>query len=98
GAFFHNAAHADGNVRVLDHLKQVPFVVRTMAQGPPVEVLAKAALIIIEIIKATDLVRAVIGAITGADATVIDHEVETFLIVHRGIDGTNIFTGSGLAM
>ena len=28
GAFFHDAAHTHGDVRILDHLEQFPFVFR----------------------------------------------------------------------
>ena len=47
---------------------------------------------------AAGLERAVVGAVAGTDAAVVDHHIEAILAVDRGIDGADCFAGSGFAV
>src|SRR5213075_650691 len=55
-------------------------------------------LVVIEVIELPHLIRAVVRAVTGADTSVIHHQVQPFLIVHRGIDRTDVFARSRFTM
>src|ERR1051326_374798 len=99
-AFFHHAAHSDGDVGILDHLEQVPFVIFAVVERPLVKAVVnvEAALVVIEKVESPDLVRTVIRAITSANAPVINHDVEAFLVVNGGVDRTNVLTWRGFTM
>src|SRR5579883_903608 len=49
-------------------------------------------------IEATDLVRAIVGAKSRPDTAVVDHKVETLMIMDSGMYGTNHFARRVLAM
>lgn len=49
-------------------------------------------------VEATDLVRAVVGAVAGADAAVVDLEVHALVAVHRGVGRADDFAGSIVAV
>src|SRR5262249_51826243 len=105
GAFLYDAAHAHGHVRILGELHQVVFELLALGQRAVVE-LARTehketiarrvreivrALVEVEIVEAAYLIRAVVRAIPRADAAVVGHRVDAFLVVHGGVDGTNTF-------
>ena len=73
GAFFHDATHPDGDVRVFLELDGLLGALR--GDGAPVE-LVEGALVVIEEIKTTDLVRAVVSAVPRADARSEEHTSE----------------------
>src|SRR4029453_11384471 len=52
----------------------------------------------VEIVKPPHLVRAVVRAITCADAAVVDHGVEAFAVVHGGGDGADLLARRGFAV
>ena len=51
-----------------------------------------------EVVEAANLVGTVVGAEPRADATVVDHHVQPFLIVHGGANGADDFARRLLAM
>src|SRR5690606_8199422 len=71
GALLHDAAAADRDVGVVGQ-RQLGGVGRELCVLQPVE--------------APHLVGAVVGAVTGTDAAVVDHHVEAFGVVHRRPD------------
>ena len=76
---------------------EVPPVVFAVAKGSKV-MLANRALVVIEEVEPAYLVRAVVGAITGADAAIVGHHVEPFLVMRGRIDGADILAWSGFTM
>ena len=98
GAFFHHAAHADGDVRVL--LEVVRIADRFLAEGAVVEVVGdeRVALVVIEEIEAAGLIGAVVRAVAGADAAVVGHRVESVFGVDCGVDWADHFAGGRFAM
>ena len=93
-------AHAAGVGR-LEPAQQVPFAVRLVRQRRrikrPLEI-GQRTLVEIEIIEPADLVRAVVRAIPRADAAVVRHHVQAFLVVNGGVDRADVFARGGLAM
>ena len=75
----HNAAGADGHIRI----KLVAHSLRPLG-FPPVE--------------EPDLVGAVIGAVAGADAAVVDLDVHPFVVVISGVDWADGFAGGVFAV
>src|SRR5690606_8346550 len=75
GALLHDAAEADGYVRVLLH-----------GQGVVLPLVG-----VIEEVEPPNLVRAIVGAIPRADAAVVHHVVQAFVGMRRGGHGTNLF-------
>src|SRR5215471_72982 len=106
GAFLHHAAHPHRDVRIFLHLGDVGRAF--FGEGRDVLTInpefagnflyADRALIVIEEIEAADLKRAIVRAITGADATVVGHHVHAVFAVDRGIARTNRFARRVLAV
>ena len=94
-ALFHDAAHPDRDVRVF--LQLDGFLGALGGDRTQVE-LVEGALVVIKEVKTPDLVRAVVGAVTGADAPVVSHDVEPLLVVHGGIDGADGLARSVFAL
>ncbi len=89
---FLNALHAVG--AFLHHSAATHCYVRI---ADSIETLRIPIRIQIEV-EAAHLVRAVIRAIAGSDATVVDHLVQTFVAMYRGRHRANQFAGRILAM
>ena len=80
-ALLHDAARADGDVRVHPHL----------ARGRVVRD-------VVEVVEAPHLVGAVVAAVAGADAAVVDHLVQALVAVDGGVDRADVFAGRRLAV
>jgi hypothetical protein len=94
GAFFHHPAHPNGNVGILSHGGEIVvlFAERTFVQ------FICLPFVPIEEIESPYLVRAVVGAIPGTNATIVGHCIETFFIVDGSVYWAYAFTWSGFAM
>jgi hypothetical protein len=95
GALFHDPAHTHGDVWIFGHLEAVSHAF--FGQRAPIK-LVDWALIIIEVIEPANLPRAVVCAVTGANATIVGHEVQPILAVNCRIYRTDSFTWSVLTM
>lgn len=95
GAFFHDAAHTDGDIGIFLHLEE--FWHAGGAEGTFVEV-ADFAFIPIEEVESADFVWAVICAISGTDAAIVGHDIEAFFVVDGGVDGADGFAWGHLAV
>ena len=94
-ALLHDTTHANRDFWILHHLHQLGHALWTCrAQIKTVEV----ALVVIEEIESTNLVRAIVRAIAGADAAIVGHRVEAFFVVHRRIHRAYGLTRRELAM
>ena len=60
--------------------------------------LAQRPLVVVVEVESTHLVGTVVRAIARADAAIVGHDVQSLLVVHGGVDGTDLFTRSDLAM
>src|SRR5690606_11300396 len=80
-ALLHDAAGADGHVRVHRH---------ALSRG-----LARR---VVQVVEPAHLVGAVVRAVAGADAAVVDHHVEALLAVHRGVHRAHVLAGGPLAV
>src|SRR5690606_33578415 len=94
GALLHDAATADGDVRVEDHglelgLGLLRRRVRRDADG--IEV-------VVSVIETPNLVRAVVGAVPRANAAVVDHVVQAFGRVHGGTHRADLLARRVLAL
>src|SRR5205814_7883857 len=60
--------------------------------------LVERPFVVIEKVEAPDLVRTVVRAVTGADATIVSHHVQPLLVMARGVDRADVFARRGFAM
>ena len=105
-AFLHHPAHPNGDVRIFLHLGDV----RRAFFGERRDVLPvnpefsgnflfpDRPLVVIEKIEPANFERAIVCAITRADATVVSHDVEAVLAVNGCVDRTNRFARRVLAV
>ena len=82
GALLHHALAADGDVRVQHQVHRL----RPVVDG------------VVEPVEAADLVGAVVGAVPRADAAVVDHPVQAFLVVVGREHGTHGLAGRRAAV
>src|SRR5205814_3819111 len=104
--FLHHASHPHGDIGILLHLDNVGrtfggerreiFFIHAQCTGDLP--LADWSLVVIEIIKATHFERAVVRAISSADAAVVSHDVEAVLAVDGSVDRADGFARRVLAM
>src|SRR4029079_3037336 len=80
-ALLHDAARADGDVRVHAQL----------ARG-------RVVLDVVEEVEPPHLVRAVVAAVAGADAAVVDHLVDALVAVDGGVHRADVLARRGLAV
>ena len=111
-ALLHHTAHADCDIRILDQLDDLPLRCRIavhterslveIARVDQVLILGSAvvafALVEVEPVEATNLVRTVVGAIPRADAAVVGHGVDALFVVNRRVDRADAFAGGRLAV
>ena len=90
GALLHHPTHAHRDIRIFRHFQAVGHAL--LGQRPEVK-LVERTLVVVEEIEAPDLPRAVVRAIPRANATVVGHEIEAVVAVHRGIDRADRFAG-----
>ena len=105
-ALLHHAAHAHGHVRILGELDRIGrtffskrrevFLIEIEGTGD--FLFPDRPLIVIEIIEAPYLERAVIRAITRADAPIVGHDVQPVLAVKGCVDWANRLAGSVFAV
>ncbi len=102
-ALLHHASHPDGDLGIELHSTQrfttaltQHVVVRLHLQesGRTQRLAAE----VVEVVESTHLVRAVVGAVAGADAAVVDHCVEAVRGVHGRRDGTHLLARCVLAL
>ena len=84
-------------VRVFKPAHEFPFAVRCHDERAFVKMIQRAA-VVIEKVKAADLVGTVVGTIPRANAAVVSHHVQTLVIVRGGIDRADAFAGGRFAM
>ena len=99
GALFHDASHADRDVRILLKLRQVSRILRQLLRPERTfVVVAVDALVEIKEVEAANLIWAVVRAIAGTDTTVVRHGVETLVVMDGGVGGADGLARGGFAM
>ena len=106
GAFLHHPAHAHGHVRIfrqLDRIGRAFFGERREVFLIDVErardfLFADRPLVVIEEIETPNLERAIVRAITRADAAVVGHDVQAVFAVDGSVDRANRFARRVLAV
>ena len=89
GALLHYTAHTHCDIWIRIHLFQLRLV--NWAEWTLIE-FTDLALVPVEEVKATDLVRTVVRAVASTHAAIIRHRVETRSVVYRRIDWANLLT------
>ena len=96
GTFFHDTATANGHFRIELHsaeiIRAIAGVIARLHREETLLLSNRLTTLIVEPVESPDLVRAVVAAVTGSDATVVDHHIETVLVMNGRRDGTDLFT------
>ena len=96
GALLHDASHANRHFGVqLQSLEVVRrgLLARLVVVGLHLQdatIAKRVAVVVVEVVEASHLVRTVVGAVPRADAAVVHHGVEAFFVVHGGGHRTHL--------
>ena len=100
GALLHDASHANRHFGVqLQSLEVVRggLLARLVVVGLHLQdatIAKRVAVVVVEVVEASHLVRTVVGAVPRADAAVVHHGVEAFFVVHGGGHRTHLLAGA----
>ena len=95
-AFLHHTTTSHGDFRVELHSTEIAGtvlgVVTRLDREESFLLPDRFTSLIVEPVESSNLVRAVVAAVSGSDATVVDHHVQTIVVVNGRCDRTDLFT------